>query len=182
MRLLALLLFLAVPCAAEEIPLSEVISTSRQTELQSVAEALSELEGTTDLEPFRRFRNGASNLFLVDAKKFDEALLATRDLILGSRGAGFPVRHRKASGEYWIVAYLGAGPSNPCWWVVDACVVESQTVRISYHSAAPSAGTKDLHQYWYWASLGKLQPGAYTLELYDTKEECEALTRRVVVH
>ncbi|WP_145107528.1 hypothetical protein [Botrimarina mediterranea] len=181
MRLL-LLLLMAAPCAAEEIPLSEVISTSRQTGLQPVAEALSQIDGATDLEPFRRYRNGASNLFFVEAKKLDEALLASRDLILGSRGAGVPVRHRKASGEFWIVAYLGAGPSNPCWWVIDACVIENQTLRISYHSAAPSAGTKDLHQYWYWASLGKLQPGAYILELYDTKEECETLTRRVIVH
>ncbi len=40
--------------------------------------------------------------------------------------------------------------------------------------------TMDVHPYWYWAPLGELAPGTYTLALINTSTK-ETLKRTVVV-
>lgn len=183
MRLFFLLLMTAT-CAAEEIPLSKVVSTSGQQDLKHVFRELETITvrgARNALDEVRRSPNGASNVFLVDAGNFAESLIATNDLVVGGRSAEKPVSHRDPSGMYWCVVYLGIGPSSPTWWTVEDFVVVGGTIRLTYHRETPSMITADLHPYWYWIPVGAIEPGRYTLELFDTTTQDATLTRRVRV-
>jgi hypothetical protein len=187
MRLLMLLL-LAVPCAAEEIPLSEIISTSRQPGLQYALDELqatgkfSDIEAQAFMEPFRTHPSGASDAFLVEAKNFTEAVVATKDITLGSKGVTQPVRHKQPRDhhdQYWCVFYLGTGPSSPKQWIINKTLSENGKVTMQFSTAPPGPATADLHKYWYWVPLGKLKQGECVLELRNSTQNRPKLLRYI---
>ncbi|MGD9635557.1 MAG: hypothetical protein AB7I57_16830, partial [Pirellulales bacterium] len=172
------LLCCAVSAAGDEvrvIPLSEIITTSPQKGLQHVREARIQTNGKWDPEVFlqqiHNVSKGGSNTFIVDATNLYDALSASLDALTGPRRVDAPVllnRSEPERGSFWLVAYLGSGPSNPTWWAIDSVAVEKDKVVLAYHETKPRPATDDERHYYYWIPLGKLDPGAYEVQLFDS--------------
>lgn len=129
-------------------------------------------------------KGGASNVFLVDATNVSDAVKASSRVIVGSRSANTsaPVNTpNPIRGNYWLVAYLGSGPSSPTWWTVEKVGRSGSQVRVTYRRSQPSAATSDVHEYYYWVPLGALDLGIHELELYDAERKVVSLMRRVEV-
>lgn len=170
------------------IPLSQIVSTSSQTGLESVDAILRKKKTAPvagdSLRQVLDSRNGSSNVFLVDATTLDDALDASSVILVGSRAADAPVPVNTAKpkrGSHWLVVYLGVGPSEPVWWSIEAVSFESDKVLVSYRKAKPGAASRDLHYYYYWVPLGKLPAGTYQLQLFDVEKKATTLMRRVEV-
>jgi hypothetical protein len=191
MRLLVALALLCstANCAAEEaIPLAEVIATSNQDGLQHVHEVLPDKpENKSTLGYFRKVVErspGASSVFLVDAESFADAMNASASVFAGGRAAATPVpanKQKAVRGNQWLVAYLGTAHSTPLRWIVSGVSVDKSRIRLTYQEPEAFISTADSYPYFYWVPLGKLEPGAYQVELYDADEKAVTLMRRVVV-
>jgi hypothetical protein len=167
------------------ISLSEIITIGPQKDLRSIDDVVGPEEA---YNPFMmRFRNvdyGSSNVFLVDAIKFRDALGASANVLFGSRSADTPAAQDKPKperGSHWLVAYLGSGPSNPVWWVVESVSVEKGKVTLNCRKTKPRPATRDVRKYFFWIPLGKLDPGIYELQLVDADNAAVTLMRRVNV-
>ena len=128
---------------------------------------------------------GTSNVFLVDATDVHSAIAASFSVLVGSRSADEAVPENKPDptrrGRYWLVVYLGSGPSSPTWWTIEEAAVESGKVVVSYRMSKPRPATDDIHRYYYWIPLGKLDPGTYQVELFDSASKTVRLMRCVEV-
>lgn len=173
------------------IPLTEIVTTSPQKGLQSVRDVLQQNKNARQpdaadgyLRQLLSGSNGSSNVFLVDAPNIYGALSASFSILVGGRSADTPALVNTPDpphGGHWLVAYLGAGPSNPTWWTLESVSVEKGKVILSYRPSKPSAATDDVHQYYYWIPLGKLDSGVYELQLVDADKAAITLMRRVEV-
>lgn len=174
------------------IPLSEIVATSPQKELSHADSFIkthlapdAARSATGYLRQITNPASGASNIFLVDAKDFGGVLNATASVVLGSRTAGTPapVNMTKAShGTYWLVCYLGVGPSHPTWWTVDIVSVADKKFIVKFRETHRDAGSnRDANPYFYWIPAGALAPGNYELELFDTGRQQTSLMRCVEV-
>jgi len=172
------------------IPLSEIVTTSPQKDLQSV-KYVWEKDKTQTPEAFDNFMRqiqtaskGSSNIFLVDATNIHDAMSATFSMLVGLRSADTPAPVKTAQpkrGSHWLVAYLGSGPTNPTWWTIESVQVSEGKLVLSYRKSKPMPATDDVHPYYYWIALGKLSPGAYKVQLFDTDKGVVTLMRRVEV-
>lgn len=169
----------------KSIPLSSIITTSPQSDLQAFDVAFpNENERRKLFQQIRAFSSGASNLFLVDATNKLDAFKAGLSVLEGSHSADTPAPVNTADpkrGSHWLVAYLGVGPSDPVWWVVESVKIRRDTIRVSYHQPKANQVTRDVWRFYYWVPLGTLDPGNYQLEFYNTKEKAVTLSRRVTV-
>jgi hypothetical protein len=170
------------------IPLSEIVTTSPQDGLHNLSDAMQQKATDQNPETFTRQLHGASsgysNLFLVDATDLHDALSASFTVLAGSQAVDTPAPVNKSKpkrGKYWLVAYLGSGPSNPTWWTVESVIVEKSTIRLTYHKTKPRPATDDIRRYYFWIPLGKLTPGDYELQLFDSDKAAATLMRRVEV-
>jgi hypothetical protein len=134
------------------ISLSQIVTTSPQQGMLHRKDVFPRKDGTRDpvvndyqfQQIERAATSGASNVFLVDAPDIYGATNATSSIVLGSRAARTPapVNAPKAkTGNYWFVAYLGAGPSSPTWWTVESVVVSASKIRMTYRESPPSPAT-----------------------------------------
>jgi hypothetical protein len=169
--------------SVKTIPLSSVITTGPQPEAKAFEVAFpDEAERRKLVEQISAFSGGASNLFLVDATNSLDAFEATLSVLQGSHSAETPAPVNTAEpqrGSYWLVAYLGVGPSQPVSWIVESATIDRNTIRVSYHHPKANIVTRDVWRFYYWVPLGKLAAGNYQLELYDTREKAVTLSRRV---
>src|SRR5207253_5177589 len=79
----------------------------------------------------------------------------------------------------WIVAYLGSTGSLPPQWLIESVEIKDKAIRVSYmRSQAKEPRTADLGPYLYWAPVGALRAGEYTLELYDADAKKAAVERK----
>lgn len=197
MRSLAVAIVLCGACdciaaVPTSVPLSEVVTTSRQAGMRHVKKEFA-VQGVNAPESAKTINRlagilnssgGASNLFLVDAEDITDAIRASSNGIVSSHSAQVPASLNGTSagkGSYWLVANLGVGPGSPDRWIVDEITVSGNTVRLSYQQPEPGIRTSDMLSYYFWAPLGKLEPGTYQVELYDADEKAVTLMRRVVV-
>ena len=175
-----------------EIPLSSILTTSPQVGMVQVREAFPQTSDDRKniatygyLQRLSREANGgASNAFLVDATEANNAVSASFRVLVGSGGADYPVPVSKPDppvGNYWLVVYLGSGPSNPTWWAVESVVVDKSRVVMSYRKPKPQPATDDIRRYYFWVPLGKLDHDTYEIQLFDADEEVVTLMRRVEV-
>ena len=77
-----------------------------------------------------------------------------------------------------MAAFLGVSGSGPAW-LVKSVEVSGKKIRLVYEWVGTKAN--DSHPYFVWIPLEKLQPGAYTLELFDQRRNHVALFRTVTV-
>jgi hypothetical protein len=197
MRMLAVAVVLCGVCnciAAEStsVPLTKVLTTSRQQGMRHVkeefatkgADAVENAKTIKRLAVILNSSGGASNVFLVNAENIADAIQAGSNVMVSSHSARTPASlngSHAGKGSYWLVANLGVGAGSPDRWVVDGITVSGNTVRFSYREPKAGIRTLDMLSYYYWAPLGKLEPGTYQVELYDADEKAVTLIRRVVV-
>ena len=176
------------------IPLSSILSTSGQADLQAVTPAYRIVNGKHKyvvpageaLEQFLQATKGqgASNAFLVDAPNDVSAIAASSAVFAGYSSANSPVALNQPNpprGNHWLVVFTGVAGSAPVRWTVDSVTVDSGRVRFNYHKAPMGISTADIHYYYFWVPLGKLADGIYNLELHETNLKAVSLMRRVEV-
>jgi hypothetical protein len=167
------------------IPLTSIFTTSPQGGVQAFEVVFpKEGERRKQFQRISAFSSGASNLFLVDATNPLDAFKASLSVLEGSHSADTPAPVNTADperGSHWLVAYLGVGPSQPVWWVVESVTVNRNAIRVNYHQPKASIVTRDVWKFYYWIPVGTLDPGKYQLEFYNTKEKAVTLSRRVTV-
>ncbi len=193
--------FMSVSSIAEEsreqeatekraIDLSEIITTSPQPELRPIKVAWEKDDKQPPgafgnvLHQIQSINNGASSVFLVDAKNTQDGIFASLSVLIGWRSADTPATvntGKPRRGSHWLVAYLGAGPSTPTWWTIKSITVAKSKVILSYSASKPSPATADVVPYLYWVELGALTPGSYELQLFDADRGELTLMRRVEV-
>jgi hypothetical protein len=116
-------------------------------------------------ELFRGNKAGASNVALVRGKDVADAVKATRWTLTAGLRADAPIPPnpsdiKAAAGlPIWLVAYLGAGSSNPGFGRVHAAEVRGRTVRVTYSRARSNTKTDDVVQYYLWMPLGRAEAG-----------------------
>jgi hypothetical protein len=54
-------------------------------------------------------------------------------------------------------------------------------IRFNYRTNQRGDTTCDIHYYYYWVPLGKLDAGVYYLELYDGSLDAVTLSRRIEI-
>jgi hypothetical protein len=176
--------------ASREIPLSSIVTTSLQKGMKQTSDAFpyKDRASVSTNGHLQRIlagtKSGASNVFLVDAKDMHDAVGIGARVIVGAHQADTAARQdipKPKHYEYWMIAYLGSGPSEPAWWTVESATVQGTTVRLNYLKSPPSPATKDLHPYYFWVPVGDLENGSYQLELFDVKNNVVTLSRRVTV-
>jgi hypothetical protein len=136
------------------------------------------------LQQLSDLSRGSSNVFLVDANNFYDALSASFSILAGSNKPDTPPRVTKSKPErrsHWLVAYFGPGPSTPTWWTIERVIVDEGKVVLSYRRSKPQPATDDVRPYYYWIPLAKLNAGPYELQLFDADKNATTLMRRVDV-
>ena len=175
---------------SKQIPLSSIVTTSNQKGMVYAQASSSENAGKREhwaaldglSEPSKLA--GSSNIFLVDAPTFTDAMTATIKIVVRGYSADKPASLDQPDPtrvNHWLVVYLGVAGSTPARWTVDSVSVESGIVRFNYRVTPIGGITRDIRQYYYWVPLGKLDYGAYKLELYDLDLKDVTMSRRVEI-
>lgn len=167
----------------QTIALSSVYSTSGQRGLKRVKAGLGKVADHAFEEMRRESLDCPSHIFLVGGKGFPEAMIATRWAMAGARDVDEPVQpdDQKPSPECWVVVYVGRAGSSPPAWLVKSVERTGTTIRVTISTPERDGSTKDLHEYLFWAPVGKLKEGTWTLELYMAEKKRVTLLRRVDV-
>jgi hypothetical protein len=176
------------------IPLSAILSTSGQGELQGTFDGYRMVDGKKEFvvptgEAIQHFfettkGSGPSNIFLVDAPNDISAIGVSSMVFAAHWSADFPVTLNEPNpprGNHWLVVFIGVGGSEPVRWSVDSVSVGKGIIRFNYHKNKIGESTCDIHYYYYWVPVGRLDDGVYDLELYDTSLKAITLLRRVEV-
>jgi RNA polymerase sigma factor (sigma-70 family) len=170
------------------IPLESVYGTTGQKEIRNMSAGFNVRADGKKVyrEPYgpdldllnSEGRQGASNVFLVRGRDVKDAVQATWEVFAARAPADVPpAANRQArQAPLWAVAFFGITGSSPVAWKVRAVTVKGKAVRIAYETG--EARTNDLHPYYAWVPLGRLEPGAYTVELFDAGREEVTLLRR----
>jgi hypothetical protein len=166
-----------------QIPLESIYSTTGQKGLKALKMRLDEPQGQELQGIARGYRGGASDVFLVRGKDIAAAVKAARQAFTAGQSADGPVIPDAASraAPLWVVAYLGSAGSSPPAWLVHSVEVKGQMVRVTFRKPKRFGSTRDLHPYFLWVPLGKVEAGTYTLELFDADKEEVTFLRRVAV-
>jgi hypothetical protein len=162
----------------KSIPLSELYVTFKQ-EGVTLMLPRPRVEGDLSLKD-RVAKNGTSNIFLVRGADVGTALLSAEMAYRGS-SADRPLRGNPPTKDkpIWVVAHLGVRGSSPPAFEVKAVERDGKRVRVSFEEKR--SRSLDERPYLVWAPLGELEPGDYTLELYNVSRERVVLMRLVEV-
>jgi hypothetical protein len=160
------------------VPLYSVVSTSTQDGLERASEDSPTIGGKPVLKLLRESDMGAPSVFLVDAPTLTTAILGTHQVRRFDRPATLNIPE-PPTGNYWLAVFLGISGSTAPNWLVDSVTIQGSQIRFSYHWQG--AKSKDEHHYYYWAPIGELNDGNYSVELYDTKLKEVALMQRVEI-
>lgn len=166
------------------IPLSDIVTTSPQPKMRYLADIFPDDTRNNYERQFSGITTNASNIFLVDAANNAGAIGVSAAVLFGALSADTAAvanMPKPQQGSHWMVAYLGFGPSEPTWWTIEGASVEGDKIRLTYRKAKTTEATADIHHYYYWIPLGKLKPGVYYVELFDSSVKAITLSRRVVV-
>jgi len=163
----------------QTIPLSSIVATNPQAEMRYLKDVFPSGEGEEYQKKFLTSETNASNIFLVDAINERKAISASVRVLFGPMSANTATNTKGRN--HWLVAYLGSGPSNPRWFVVDDVSINRDKIRLAYSTPKVSNVTDDIQRYYYWVPLGKLKAGIYFVELYDANVKSVVLSRRVTV-
>ena len=170
------------------IPLNSIYSTSIQEGLKVVNPGHANAAFENQMQELYRqsIKMGASNVFLARGDDIAAAVKATWEVFTRWRSVDEPASYdrRSKSGQYWLVAYLGVTGSTPPVLVVKSVEVSGQEIRLTLTnpgSRNPGYVTHNLHPYFFWVPLGKLETETYALHLVEAGAEASVLLRRVKV-
>ena len=146
-----------------DIPLDEAYASFNQ-------EGIKSLNNTVDNEPLGQIlgmvQEGPQRMALCVGNDIAAAVKTT---VVGFSMPEDPVPAVTAatSDIVWLAAYLGSDGSMPPAYIVRSIEVTGKTIRVSYERDASPVRTADLRAYLIWAPIGRMDPGVYTLELFD---------------
>ena len=174
------------------IPLESSYSTSGQKGLRLVGSGyFLQDDGTkkylepcgSELEAISREAGsvGASNVFLVRGNDIAGAVRATRWVFTGGRSADVSTLADAEAKQapVWAVVYFGRAPSEPPVWLIRAVELKAKTMRVTFLKR--QGDVRESQQYFAWIPLGNVEPGVYTLELFDAEKKDAVLVRRVTI-
>lgn len=180
-----------------KISLGSVVCTTGQQGLTKISNAFSmEPDGIKETaasilkDIYTQCNSGASNVILVRGHNLLQALGSTRQILCGSGTAAEVGQHHSFNAEkVWLVVYLGINGSEPPRWLVDAVEVSGKVVRFTYKKWPPPKLKKGEHhvvstgpcQFFFWAPIGSLEPGDYSVQLFDADKNLVTLSRLVTV-
>lgn len=180
---------LGQPMRSRSIPFEHVYSNGPQLGFNRVSQGrvvddkiVQEDYGHDLRTLFKEAGRGPSNAFLVDADSIKDAMRGSLRVMVGGAAADKAVKSVAVrSGEYWLVAFLGCGHSGPLRWEVKEIRVDKWRVRLTYRVPKEGWATADVHRHIFWAPLGKLPAGAYSVELFDSGSDAITMKRRVLI-
>ena len=126
-------------------------------------------------------RNGASNVFLVAGDQIENVLSATSEVMCRGLGTDNVLLVNDQPGKaarYWLVAFFGVHSGDSGWRVKS---IERQDKKIRIRFSFSGGLNLDRQAYFFWIPLDELDPGRYSLELYDDDCGDTNLIRRVNV-
>lgn len=170
------------------IPLKSIYGTTGQLELKSLTTEFKVLtNGDRQFkEPYGRalehilnkYRNGASDIFLVGASDISRAIEVTGGYVAG--GYVSPEKAgQKAERGYCLVAYFGVGEKTHLTWQVESVMTNGNSIRITYSKKQQKV--MGSLPYFIWLPLGELDNGPYTLELFDSVAREVIFMRQVTI-
>jgi hypothetical protein len=167
----------------KEIPLNSVYFTDQQAGLKwlTLGEADKDLQKVM-LEVFRAISKlGASTVFLASGDNIREAFGSSWEALCHGAGTENLVKTENLkSNEAWLVVFFGIQGGKGTWQITSVEIKDKQ-IRMSYKKPKRGAIVATMSGEMALAPLGKLEPGAYSVELFDADEQQAVLTRRVVV-
>jgi hypothetical protein len=179
--LLGMILLAFHPVLAAEksrkIPLADVFTSTGQKNTKDLWKEFKDgapkfIDDMTDSKPY---------ILLVNGKDLPSAIQASNPGAQRCPKTGAPI-DLKSNEQIWVGALLGANGSSPPAYQVLSVEVEGTKVKITYEHLESFERTADFHLYLAWAPLGKLEPGEYTVELYDAvAKKVTASSKRSVV-
>jgi hypothetical protein len=126
---------------------------------------------------------GASNIFLVRGRTFEEAVQATYSVFFSGVGVDTPAlpEQRSRAKPVWVVVFFGEAPSDPLEWEVRGVTLHGKSVEVAFVHPQHLAGGADIAGYMFWIPLGELDPGKYKLTLFDVEQKEVVMMRQVLV-
>jgi len=123
---------------------------------------------------------GASNVFFVTGDEIKDAVIQTLMVLNHGYGVDDVALSRQRSNQFWLVAYLGT--ANIPSFTVKSIEIEKKTIRVRFSPPPQNVGSlPSITLSWYWAPLGTLNPGTYTLELWNEDRREISLMRKVTI-
>jgi hypothetical protein len=168
----------------QSVPFAEIITTGSQEKMRYFDDVVPIADQESYQRKFAGSRTNALSIFLVEAGDERGAISASSRFLFGplaSEAAARGIISDGKNGNHWLVAYLGAGPSYPNWFVIEEPTVKSDKITLTYRTAEAAETTANVQHYYYWIPLGKLKSGTYRLELYDADQSKVTHSRRVDV-
>jgi hypothetical protein len=153
----------------KKIELKTIHSTNGQKELQQV-----DLAATKIGDKLRISEYGASNVFLVRGKDISEAIKETH-AVVWQLAPGDKIEG--VDSEAWLVVFFGVAGSGGERWKVISVDYSPKRVRVWYKEN-DGIDTDDIHHYYAWIPLGKLDPGTFSMELWDQNTNEMVISRR----
>jgi hypothetical protein len=160
-----------------QIPLASIYTTSLQKELKR-------LPGEIKVSDPDRIIDRKADVFLVAGADIAAAVAASRPRYLtdpknkNDKKDDTKIDVVVGKTPLWIVAYLGSTGSQPPQWIIESLEIKDKAIRVRYARSKANERTTDLRPYLYWAPVGMLRPGEYTLELYDADAKKAAVERK----
>ena len=171
--------FTALGCASsqtepekfEKMDPKQIYSTNGQKGLKTALDSGSKIE--EDLRV--KSRSGASNIYFVRGKDFDQAIQATHRVIFFGQPGDRIFLDDPQEGQIWMVVYWGVGGSHPPVWTIKSVERSEKTIRVHYHEQG--AETDDARNYYAWIPLGNPKVGTYQLEMWNQSTKEKTLAR-----
>ena len=73
--------------------------------------------------------------------------------------------------QFWAVVFAGRGGSGPTQYLLDRATVDKNSARILVSHPPVSYSTADVHEYWFFIPLGRINEGDYPIEVRLAKDD-----------
>ena len=159
------------------IPLDTVYATFNQEGFKSL-----DLEVETNglFQVLSAVRESPQQIILCVGSDVASAVIAS-ELGFATPDEATPPVTGGTSDTLWLAAYLGSDGSVPSAFRLRAIEVNGKTIRVEYERDESPVRSADLRNYLIWVPLGRVEAGAYTLELFDTAAERVTRSRTLLV-
>jgi hypothetical protein len=123
-----------------------------------------------------------THVLLTRGDDVTSSINATFNVLLGGQTADLPATDnpKSTSKKFWLAVRLPDGPQG-LHWLVKSVTVNEKTIRFSFSAANTGATGFIVGVHWYWVPLGELEPGAYSLELFDSDRQHVERLRGVTI-
>jgi hypothetical protein len=148
------------------VPLAEIITTGSQEKMRYFDDVVANADKESLQRKFSGSRTNALSIFLVEAGDERGAISASSRFLFGPlapEAAARGIISDGKDGSHWLIAYLGAGPSYPNWFVIEEPTVKTDKITLTYRTVKAAEATANVQHSYYWIPLGKLNPAPTTL-------------------